>query len=183
MHAADDRDRTRLAALVIFALDDIAVLALRAHDGRQIAVMRLDAIGAVIDPAGIRIAHDHHVAGADVIAAVVLVPARHRDLENVDIGAGAYVFHHRAALHGDRRDRPALFHVAAPEMHQLGGTGIGIEPERDVDAPHRGQNIGEDTMAARIAGHVVEQHGLVADLALIDVDDAADLFLALGAGD
>ena len=38
-------------------------------------------------------------------------------------------------------------------------------------------------MAARIARHVVEQHRLVADVALIDVDDAADLLLALGAGD
>ena len=38
-------------------------------------------------------------------------------------------------------------------------------------------------MAARIARHVVEQHRLVADPALIDVDDAADLLLALGAGD
>ncbi len=38
-------------------------------------------------------------------------------------------------------------------------------------------------MAARKAGHVVEQHRLVADAALIDVDDAADLLLALGALD
>ena len=38
-------------------------------------------------------------------------------------------------------------------------------------------------MAARIARHVVEQHRLVADVALIDVDDAADFLFALGAGD
>ena len=38
-------------------------------------------------------------------------------------------------------------------------------------------------MAARITRHVVEQHRLVADAALVDVDDAADLLLALGAGD
>ena len=38
-------------------------------------------------------------------------------------------------------------------------------------------------MAARKARHVVEQHRLVADAALIDVDDAADFLLALGAGD
>ena len=48
---------------------------------------------------------------------------------------------------------------------------------------YRGQDIGEDAVAARIARHVVEQHRLVADSALIDVDDAADLLLALGAGD
>ena len=38
-------------------------------------------------------------------------------------------------------------------------------------------------MAARIAGHLVEQHRLVADVALVDIDDAADLLLALGALD
>ena len=68
-------------------------------------------------------------------------------------------------------------------MHQIDGARVGIEPQRDVDAPHRGEDIGEDAVAARKAGHVVEQHGLVADPALIDVDDAADFLLALGAVD
>src|SRR5712671_5262672 len=38
-------------------------------------------------------------------------------------------------------------------------------------------------MALRISRDVVEQHQRIADLALIDVDDAADLALALGAAD
>ena len=59
---------------------------------------------------------------------------------------------------------------------------VGIKPQRDVDAPQRGENVGEDAVAARKAGHVVEQHGLVADAPLIDIDDAADFPLALGAG-
>ena len=145
--------------------------------------MRLHPIGAVIDPAGIRIAHDHHVAGADVVAAVVLVPARHRDLENVDVLAGVDVLEQRPVLDRDRRDGARLLHVAAPVMHQFDGAGVGIEPERDVDAPDRGEDVGEDAPAARKSRHVVEQHRLVADAALIDVDDAADLLLALGAGD
>ena len=74
VHAADHRDRARLAALVIAAPDQIAVLAFRTHHRRDIALVRLHPIGAVIDPAGIRIAHDHHVAGADVVAAVMFVP-------------------------------------------------------------------------------------------------------------
>ena len=101
MHAADDRDRARLAALVVAASDKIAMLAFRAHDRCHIGLVRLHAIGAVIDPAGVRIAHDHHVAGANVIAAVMLVPARYRNFENVDVGAGAHIFHDRAALDGD----------------------------------------------------------------------------------
>ncbi len=38
-------------------------------------------------------------------------------------------------------------------------------------------------MTARMAGNVVEQNGLVADPALIDVDDAADFFFEFGARD
>jgi hypothetical protein len=38
-------------------------------------------------------------------------------------------------------------------------------------------------MALGIARDVVEQHQRIADLALVDVDDAADLALALGAAD
>ena len=38
-------------------------------------------------------------------------------------------------------------------------------------------------MAARITRNVIEQHGLVADSALIDVDDAADLALTFSAFD
>jgi hypothetical protein len=56
-------------------------------------------------------------------------------------------------------------------------------PEGDVDAANRGQDIGEDAVAARVAGNVVKQHGLVADPALIDVDDAANFALALGTRD
>ena len=107
MHAAHHGDRAGLAALVIAALDQVAVLALRAHHRRHVAVVGLHPIGAVIDPAGVRIAHDHHVAGADVIAAVMLVPARHRDFENVDVFAGVHVLQHRAGLHRDRRDGPS----------------------------------------------------------------------------
>src|SRR5712671_1928009 len=38
-------------------------------------------------------------------------------------------------------------------------------------------------MALRISRDVVEQHQRIADLALVDVDDAADLALALSAAD
>ena len=65
-------------------------------------------------------------------------------------------------------------------VNECGGV---VEPERDVDAANRRQDIGEDAVAARITGNVVEQDGLIADPALIDIDGAADLALALGAVD
>ncbi len=127
MHAAHHRDRARLAALVVLLLDHVAVLALGAHHGGEPLVVRLHAIGAVIDPAGVGIAHDHHVAGADVIAAVVLVPARHRDLEQVDVVAGLDVFQERAARHLDRRDGLGLLHVLAPVPHQFDLAAVGAD--------------------------------------------------------
>src|SRR5262249_4904436 len=153
------------------------------HHGRGIAPLRLRTRGAVIDPAGVRVAHDDHVAGADVIAAVMLMPARHRDFEDVDVSAGADAVHDRTVLHGDGRNRARVLHMTSPVLDELIWPRVGIEPERDIDPAHRGQNVGQDPMAARKSGNVVEQHGLVADAALINIDDAADFALALGAFD
>ena len=159
------------------------MLALGAHHGGELLVVRLHAIGAVVDPAGVGIAHDHHVAGADVVAAVVLVPARHRNLEQVDVVAGLDVLQQRAARHRHRRDGLRLLHVFAPMPHQFDLGAVGRMAHRHVDAADRGEQVRQDAMALGIAGNVVEQHQRIADLALVDVDDAADLALALGAAD
>ena len=65
--------------------------------------------------------------------------------------------------------------------HQLDLARFGRMAHGQVDAADRGQDVGQDAVTLRIARDVVEQHHRVADLALIDVDDAADLALALGA--
>ena len=183
VHAAHHRDRTRLAELVILLLDHVAVLALGAHHGGELLVVRLHAVGAVVDPAGVGIAHDHHVAGADVVAAVVLVPARHRDLEQVDIVAGLDVLQERTARHRYRRDGLRFLHVFAPMPHQLDLGAVGRVAHRHVDAADRGEQIRQNPMTLRISRDVVEQHQRIADLALVDIDDAADLALTLGAAD
>src|SRR4029077_13475847 len=71
VHAADDRDRTWLSEFVPAPHDQVAVLALRGHDRGDVLTLRLDAVGAVVDPAGVGMAHDHHAAGADVATPVV----------------------------------------------------------------------------------------------------------------
>ena len=67
--------------------------------------------------------------------------------------------------------------------HELDLGAVGRMAHRHVDAADRGEQIGQDAVALGVAGDVVEQHQRVADLALVDVDDAADLALALGAAD
>ena len=71
------------------------------------SVVHLHAVAAVVDPAGVRILHDHDAAGADVVAAVALVPSRRRNLEEVDVVAGGDVLQQRAAGHRHRRDASA----------------------------------------------------------------------------
>ena len=179
MHAADHRDRAGLALLVIAAHDQIAMLALGAHDRGDARLLRLHAIGAVIHPARIAVLHHHHVAGADVIAAVQLMPFGNRYLEDVDVLAFGDILQQRARFHRLGRNRLRLFHIAAPIMDEIERAGIGRIAERQMDALDRGEDIGDHAMAARIAGHVVEQHGRIAGLALVEIDDAADLLLAV----
>ena len=122
-------------------------------------VVHLHAIGAVVDPAGVGMAHDHHVAGADVVAAVVLVPSRRRDLEQVDVVAACRRSPAAAPLaHRAPAGSSSLLHVVAPVAHQFHVGGVGRQAERQIDAPGRGEDVGEHAVAARIARNVVEQH-------------------------
>src|SRR5215469_957486 len=119
MHANYRRDRTGLAAFMIFAHDEIAVLALGAVNGCYVTIMHLDPVGAVIDPAGIRVLHDHHAGGADEIAAVLFVPFRRRDAAQIELVAAKSIVLDRAACDSDRRNRFHLSHRAAPELNEI----------------------------------------------------------------
>ena len=76
-----------------------------------------------------------------------------------------------------------VLHVGAPVAHQVHLAGIGRQAQREVDPPHRGEDVGDHAAAARKPGNVVEHHRRRPHGALVDVDDAADLFVAPGAGD
>jgi hypothetical protein len=159
------------------------VLALGAHHrGRALAV-HLHPIGAVIDPASVGMAHDHHVAGADIVAAVVFVPFRRRDFCEVDLVAAINILQNQPGRHRDRRNRLVLLHVFPPERDQVHVGGVRRQAKRHLDALGRGENVGKRAISARIARNIVEQDRLVADLALVEVDNAADLVLTVGASD
>src|SRR5215471_20078615 len=136
MHSRDHGDRTGLTALVVATLDQIAVFAFGAHDRCHVGPLRLHAISAVVDPAGVRILHDHHAAGADVVAAVVLVPARCRNALNVDVLAATDVLHQRSGFDGDRGYAARLLHVFAPVGDKLDRGAVHRHSYREIDAPH-----------------------------------------------
>ena len=183
MHADDDRHRAGLAALVVLAHDDAAVLAGRHHDGGDIRPLGLDAIAAAVDPAGIRILHDHHAGGPDEVSAVVLVPDRRRDLGEVDGGAFEHILEQRTAVDLSGLEARRLFHVVAPPVHELHLGSLRRQAQGDVDARHRGQDIGEDARSLGKSGNLVEHDGRIAHPPLVDVDDAADFLLRLGTAD
>ena len=181
MHAGDHRDRAGLAALVVFAHDDQAVLAGRHHHRRDVRLMRLHAIGAVVDPAGIGILHHDEAGGADERPAVVLMPDRRRDLLDVDVLALQHVVEQRPAVDGFGRLRRRVLEIIAPPLDLLHLRDFRRQAERQVGARDRGEDVGDDAVTFGEAGHLVEHHRGIAHLAHIDVDDAADLFLGLGA--
>ncbi len=183
MHAAHHGDGARLSELVPAPHDQVPVLALRGHDRGDAAVLGLDAVGAVVDPSGVGVLHDHHAAGADVAAAVVLVPFRRRYLEDVDVASRSDVLHQRSVVDRDRRNGLGVLHVGAPVAHEVHLARVGRHAEGEIDPPHRGEDVRHHAMAARETGDVVEHHRRRPHGALVDVDDAADLLVAPGAGD
>jgi hypothetical protein len=68
-------------------------------------------------------------------------------------------------------------------VHELHLGPLRRQAKRDVDARHRGEDIGEDAMTLGETGHVIEHHRRIAHAALVEVDDAADLLLRLGTVD
>ncbi len=168
---------------MVLAHDDAAVLAGRHHHRGHTGLVALHPIAAVVEPAGIRITHNHHAAGADIRAAIMLVPDRRRDFLDIDILAFEHVFQERPAIDLARLMRRRMLHVIAPPLNQLHFGCLRRQSERNVDTRHRGQDVGDDAPAAGKPRHVVEQQRGIAHLALINVDDAADLLFGFGALD
>ena len=183
VHAHHHGDRARLALVVIFVHEDAPVLAGGNHDGSGLGAMHLHAIGAVVDPAGVRILHDHEAGGANEGATIMLVPDGRGDLVQIHRVALHHILHEGAAvdLLGGNGGRVA--HIFAPPLHQLHVGALGGNAQRHVDARHGGQDIRQHPRALGIAGDLVEEHRRIAHLAHVDIDDAADLLLGLGALD
>jgi hypothetical protein len=68
-------------------------------------------------------------------------------------------------------------------LDQINLPGGDRHADRQIDARYRGENIRKNAIAAGKTRDVVKQDRLVADFALIDVDDTADFLLQLGAAD
>ena len=77
--AEHDGDRTGFAGLPVFAGDLLAMLLLDDPERQAVFADDAGAVGADVDPAAVGIFDHHHVAGADIAAAVMLVPLGRRE--------------------------------------------------------------------------------------------------------
>ena len=157
--AADHHgDRHLLAALEIFLAVDPAVVALGGHEADGLLVVHLRAIGAGVEPVLFRIAGDAVGAGADVAAAVLLVPDRGGEFGHVDIVAHHDVLEHRAVLDDLVRDDLRLLQIGlAIGVAQLPFGQVVGKAERHV-AADAGEHVEQQPEALGRAGHLVEHH-------------------------
>src|SRR5205823_11738776 len=94
--AVDDGNRTRLALLPVFFRDDRAVPALMIELDRDLrSTMHLHAVDRCVDPAVLRITHDHKRTRADERSAVFTMPIRGWELCQIDIAVAKRVFEER----------------------------------------------------------------------------------------
>src|SRR6266567_7734532 len=164
------RHRARLAARPVLAHDCVAVAATRDHDAGGALVVDLYTVRASVDPAGVRVAHDDQAACADVVSAVILMPARRCELAEVD----SY------ALGDVVQDRPAayrfIWHASigraelAPFSDHLELGQTGIEPAADRHSCRRGEDVAEHPPPGCVARYGVEQNGRIARLLHEDVN-------------
>ena len=120
--------------------------------------MHLRAIGAGIEPVLLRIAGDAVGAGADVAAAVLLVPDRRGEFGDVDVVAHHDVLEHRAVLDDLVRDDLRILQIGfAIGVAQLPFGEMVGEAERHV-AAHAGEHVEQQPEALGRARHLVEHH-------------------------
>ena len=146
--AADHHgDRHLLAALEIFLAMDPAVVAASGDETDGLLVVHLRAVGAGVEPVLFRIAGDAVGAGADVAAAVLLVPDRGGEFGHVDIVAHHDVLEHRAVLDDLMRDDLRLLQIRlAIGVAQLPLGQVVGKAERHV-AADAGEHVEQQTEA------------------------------------
>jgi hypothetical protein len=101
----------------------------RNPDPQRVLVMHADTVGADIGPLAVRIFHDHHAAGADITAAVFLMPTRRRELEQIDFVTAIDVLDDRSAGNFRRLDRRLLTEPLLPSANDFQTGQLRIEPE------------------------------------------------------
>ena len=154
--AENNGHRARFSGLPIFPRDLLAVFVFDDPQCHTVFGDDTGAIGADVDPAGVRIFDDHHVARADITAAVVLVPfGRRKDVE-IDAVAVEYIFRDRSGRDFYWNEWLEIANFIAPGFENLQLRRVIRQIEGQRKAARRGEHIGGDAKTFRIAWNVIE---------------------------
>ena len=159
------------------------MLAGRDHDAERVLVVHLHAVRAGVHPAGVRVAHDNDVAGAEEVAAVLGVPEGGRELRDVHLGVDLAVVKHGTVLDLPRGDGCELLEAVAPRLDELLAREVGGEVEAEADARERREDVRDEPVVLRVALDLVEEEGGVLHVPLVEVGEPADLEVGVGALD
>ncbi len=135
---------------------DPAVLARRDVEADLFLVLDHHAVGAGVDPFLVGVLGDVVGAGADVAAAVFLVPLRRRELVHVDVVARQNVLQHRAVLDDLVLDRLLGLGDVGQAFGQFQLVHVGREADGQALAL-AAEEVGQHAVAVLAAGDLVEQ--------------------------
>ncbi len=131
-------------------------MAFRHHEADGLLVVHLRAIGAGVEPVLLGVDGDAVGAGADIAAAVLLVPDRGGELGDVDVIAQHDVLEHRAVVDDLVRDDLRLDEIGlAIGVGEL-PLGQVVRKSKGQVAPPAGEHVEQHAEALRAAGHVLE---------------------------
>ena len=146
--------------------------------------MNLHAIDADVDPAAFfGLAGDDAVGGADVAAAVELMPVRRRKNRHVDVGAGLDVLQNRPIRDHARRNRLDAFEQLFPVGDEFDRSGIGGHADGQARARRCVDQIRRDAKVGRMTGHLIEEHQRRRFFESEQLGQRADLQFPMGAVD
>ena len=178
-----DGDLEGLVLVEGFLAVDAAVLARRDVDRQAVLLVDHGAVGAHVHPALVRVLGHDHVGGADVAAAVLVVPLGHRQLQHVEVLAGEHVLVERALVHVLRRDQCRVVEAFLPGGDELVAGDVDGQVGGEGGALERLHHAHQHPVPFGIVLDVVEQQRGGVLTASGHLRQGADLQVPVAAGD
>ncbi len=123
---------TGLAHVEIFSAMQAAMFSGRDVERKSVFSLQHDAISSRVDPTFVRVAGDHEIVGADIAAAVKLMPARDRKSFEIDIALEP-VLKDRRVGYILRLDGFEVSNLAAPGLDEVRDADFGIGAHRQSE--------------------------------------------------
>src|ERR1700751_2016037 len=108
---------------------------------QRVAIMNTDTVGSHIGPFFVRVFHNNQAAGADITAAIMLVPARRGKLEQVDLVAAFNVFGYRPMRNFYWLERFVRSELLLPSLNHLHAAQRRIQAERKSGRCRRADSV------------------------------------------